>query len=69
MTVVDFDKALASIPNEAWAQIGLDKDAIKTIIKAFLNPDIDLNGDGVPDALSVALRFKSVKGQIVGVIE
>ncbi len=67
MTVKDFDKALASIPADAWGGLGLDPDAIQAIVKAFLNPDIDLNKDGVPDALSVALRFTSVPGQIVGV--
>ncbi len=67
MTVKDFDKALASIPADAWAELGLDPATIQAIVKAFLNPDVDLNKDGVPDALSVALRFNSVPGQIVGV--
>lgn len=67
MTVADFDKALASIPPEGWASINLEPETIKLLVKAFLNPDIDLNKDGVPDAMSVALRFKTVPGKIVGV--
>ena len=67
MTITDFDKALASIPADAWAEIGLDEATVKSVVKAFLNPDIDLNKDGVPDAMSVALRFKTVKGHITGV--
>ncbi|MEY3012835.1 MAG: hypothetical protein RIT45_1570, partial [Pseudomonadota bacterium] len=65
--ITDFDKALASIPADAWAEIGLDEATVKSVVKAFLNPDIDLNKDGVPDAMSVALRFKTVKGHITGV--
>ena len=67
MTVVDFDKALASVPPEGWASINLEPETIKLLVKAFLNPDIDLNKDGVPDAMSVALRFKTVPGTIDGV--
>jgi hypothetical protein len=69
MTIEDFDKAMASIPADAWAELGLDEATIKAVIKAFLNPDVDLNGDGVPDAMSVALRFKSVLGQIITVLD
>lgn len=67
MTVADFDKALASVPPEGWASIDLEPETIKLLVKGFLNPDIDLNKDGVPDAMSVALRFKTVPGTIVGV--
>ncbi|GEM_PF-2692809 len=64
ITKDDFDKAIDSVPADSWKQINLTKEQVKTIIAAFVNPDIDINGDGKKDAMSIAMLFESVPGQI-----
>ncbi len=68
MTLADFNKAIDAVPADAWKQIGLDKALVAQVLATFLAPDIDLNMDGTPDAISMALLFEGVPGEIVKVI-
>ena len=68
MTTQDFKKAIDAVPEESWKEINLDKSTVQQVLEVFLAPDIDLNADGTPDAISMALDFESVKGSIVKVI-
>ena len=64
ITQQDFDKAIESVPADAWQTISLTKEQVKVIINATLKPDIDTNGDGFPDAISVAMLLETVPAQI-----
>lgn len=68
ITLVDFKKAIDAVPSDAWKQIGLDKALVEQVLATFLAPDIDQNKDGTNDAISLALLFQSVPGQITQVI-
>lgn len=65
VTKTDLETAIEALPDEVLAQIG-GKTAALQLINGLLAPDIDLNDDGAKDAISVALGFESVPGQIVG---
>jgi hypothetical protein len=38
-----------------------------SMLGMFLNPDIDLNGDGVDDAISVGITFSTGAANITGI--
>ncbi|HAN32440.1 MAG TPA: hypothetical protein DCQ06_12665, partial [Myxococcales bacterium] len=65
----DFKKAIDAVPAESWKEINLNKDTVQTVLEVFLAPDIDLNADGKPDAISLALDFESVPASITQVIK
>ncbi len=67
ITEQDLNTAIDVIPADAFQTIGLSKDQVKALLGVFLKPDVDTNKDGVPDALSTAMLFKSVPGQITGI--
>ncbi len=64
ITQADFKKTIDAVPDEAWKELSLTKEQATLIIGATLKPDIDTNGDGFPDAISVAFLFETVKAKI-----
>ncbi len=67
ITEHDLNTAIEVIPADAFGTIGLSKDQVKALLGVFLKPDVDTNKDGVPDALSTAMLFKTVPGKITGI--
>lgn len=67
ITEHDLNKAIEVIPAEDFKTIGLSKDQVKSLLGAFLKPDMDTNADGVPDALSTTMLFKTVPGKVTGI--
>lgn len=67
ITEHDLNKAIEAVPDEGWQQIGLTKSQVKALLPIFMKADIDTNADGVFDAISVAMLFKTVPGQISGI--
>lgn len=62
----DLEAAIEALPEDLLAQIG-GKAAALQLINGLLAPDIDLDDDGAKDAISVAIGFESVSGQITGI--
>lgn len=62
----DLEAAIEALPEDLLAQIG-GKTAALQLINGLLAPDIDLDDDGAKDAISVAIGFESVSGQITGI--
>lgn len=62
----DLEAAIEALPEDLLAQIG-GKAAALQLINGLLAPDIDTDDDGAKDAISVAIGFESVSGQITGI--
>jgi len=58
-----FDAILALPP----VTLPMDPAMVVNLLGGLLVKDIDTNGDGIKDAASVALKFKSIEGKIIGV--
>lgn len=56
-----------NLPDEAFAGMTLDKQQILTLIGTQLALDLDSNGDGVLDVVSLGLTFHAVAARVVGV--
>jgi hypothetical protein len=58
-----FDAILALPPGT----LPMDPVMVVNLLSGMLVKDMDINGDGVKDAASVSLKFKSIEGKILGV--
>ena len=58
-----FLAAIDSLPEEG---LPLPKDMIKQMIQALIVNDIDTDGNGSPDAASIAIKFEGIASGIVG---
>jgi hypothetical protein len=58
-----FLAAIDSLPEEG---LPLPKDMIKQMIQALIINDIDTDGNGLPDAASIAIKFEGIASGIVG---
>jgi len=67
ITQHDLQAAIEVIPAEDFKTIGLTKKQLKAVMDVYLKPDIDTNKDGVPDAISTAMLFKTIPGKITGI--
>jgi len=61
-----FYDAVDAIPP---GQLPVDKDLLLSLLGLFLNADIDLDGDGQDDAVSVGITFTTGPANIIGVTE
>ncbi len=59
------EAALDAVPEETLKDIG-GKAAVQNILNNLLTPDIDTDGDDEADAISVALDFETLPGNVVG---
>lgn len=63
----DLEKAVDAVPDETILALGIgDKATVKALLQTIIQPDIDLDGDGVKDAVSIALKFESVEATVTG---
>jgi hypothetical protein len=56
--------ALAQVPD---AELPMPKDQIYALLNLLLKPDIDLDGDGARESISMGLRIRADRAGIVGV--
>jgi hypothetical protein len=61
----DLLDALASIPEDKYTP-RYKKDIVQSYANMFLKPDIDLDGDGTDESISVGMRFSIVSGNLIG---
>lgn len=61
----DIEAAIDAVPDEQLAKL-MDKATLKGLLATLLVPDIDVDGDGTKEAVSVAIKFETVGGQITG---
>ena len=61
----DLLNALASIPEDKYTP-RYKKDIVLSYVNMFLKPDIDLDGDGTDESISVGMRFSIVSGNLIG---
>ncbi len=59
-------EALEKLPDKDLAALG-GKDAVKGILDGLLKPDIDLDGDGTPEAISAGFAFETIGAEVVGI--
>jgi hypothetical protein len=52
--------------DSAFSAIGFDKATVLQLIQQVLTLDLDLDGDKVPDAASIGIRFTAIGAQIAG---
>jgi len=57
------DSILASQDDE----LPLKPESLANLVSMFLQPDIDLNGDGVPESASVAFKFETIPAVMAGI--
>lgn len=62
----DLNAAIDAVPDEALASTGIDKATIKGLLPTILKSDIDTDGDGTPDAMSVALSLETFAASVTG---
>lgn len=57
--------AVRSIPDSEWPpEIGMDKNTVIGLLEMLVTPDIDGDGDGVPESASIAIKFTAIQGTI-----
>jgi len=66
ITKDDLNAAIDAVPDDVLKQIG-DKATVKSLVAGILKPDIDADGDGTKESISVSLDFETVAGQITGI--
>lgn len=63
----DLLKGIDAAPDSVIQALGVgDKAALKSLMKSMFKADIDLNGDGTKDGISVAFRWSSVQATLTG---
>ncbi len=62
----DLNAAIDAVPDEALASTGFDKATIKGLLPTILKSDIDTDGDGTNDAMSVALSLETFAASVTG---
>ncbi len=62
-----FLDGIDAIDDKDLEGVGLDKMTLKTLVTAVVQNDIDLDGDGNPDAASISLLITGIQGHIIGV--
>ena len=62
----DLNAAIDAVPDELLAETGFDKATIKGLISSLLKPDIDTDGDGTKDAISVGLSLETIHAEVTG---
>ncbi len=62
----DLNAAIDAVPDELLAETGFDTATIKGLISSLLKPDIDTDGDGEKDAISVALSLETINAEVTG---
>lgn len=65
ITKEDLDAAVDAIPEETLKDLG-GKATVQNLLNSLLAPDIDTDGDDEADAISVALDFETIPGNVVG---
>lgn len=65
ITKENLSQALDAIPEEQLKELG-GKAAVQNILDSLLTADIDTDGDDEADAISVALDFETLPGEVVG---
>ena len=58
-------ETVLAIPDDV--QLPISKETIVTLLQELLVPDIDVDGDGVAESVSVGMKFATIDGTIVGV--
>ncbi len=61
--------AVDQLPDDVQLPGGLTKENLKQLINAMIHPDIDGDGDGVPESASIGIQFEGIAGNITGVIK
>ena len=62
----DLNAAIDAVPDSALASTGFDKATIKGLLPTILKSDIDTDGDGTNDAMSVALSLETFAASVTG---
>lgn len=62
----DLNAAIDAVPDELLAETGFDKATIKGLISSLLKSDIDTDGDGTNDAISVGLSLETFNAEVTG---
>lgn len=62
-------EAIDNLPPDVVEELPVDIDTIKGILDMFIQNDVDVDGDGEPDAASIGIKFASIEGTIVGLCE
>jgi hypothetical protein len=55
-----------SLPPDALGDFPMTKDQLLNLLNSLLPTDMDTNGDGTKDGSSMGLKFKAIRGHIVG---
>jgi hypothetical protein len=62
----DLEAAIAALPDDTF-EPPLSKDTVLSFLGLLVQNDIDIDGDGVPEAASIGLPFSTVSGNLIGV--
>ena len=65
ITETDLNNAIDALPADLLQQFG-GKDAVKKLLPTLIKSDVDSDGDGTPDAKSLALDIDTLGGVITG---
>lgn len=60
--------AIDAVPESQFKDLGISKDMAKSVLQGVLKPDIDVDGDGSLESVSMALQTSTHKAAIVGVV-
>lgn len=59
-------EALDMLPPEFWADLPVSPELVKSMADSLIEPDLDLDEDGEPDSISIAIKFTAHGGTIIG---
>jgi len=62
----DLFSAIASVPADEFASVGLSRNFILGAVENLVVDDVDTDGDGQPDAASIAAHFDTLGAKLVG---
>ena len=67
ITTSNLLSAIDQVPDAIWAQTSMTKAQIEQLLPVLMPADIDSDGDGVNDAISLALGIETKLGVITGI--
>ena len=66
ITKADLEGAINALPDSTFAGLGMTKAQVLGLLPTLLAPDLDMDDDGVKEAISLALNMETLGGTITG---